>query len=63
MDDDHPQDADAAAREARLHRHDSTYDHAGPLPPGLTLALNKTGKPERVVPIDDAAEDAEEIDD
>lgn len=31
------------------HVHVATYDQGGYLPPGLTLALNKTGRPERVI--------------
>ncbi len=31
------------------HLHISTFDQGGYLPPGLTLALNKTGRPERVI--------------
>ncbi len=30
--------------------HVATYDQGGWLPPGLSLAMNKTGRPERVMP-------------
>ena len=33
----------------RDHVHASLYDHGGYLPPGLSLAMNATGKPEPVL--------------
>jgi hypothetical protein len=44
-----PPNAGTVLKDHYSHVHVGIYDQGGVLPPGLTLALNLTGKPERVV--------------